>query len=314
MKSSLLWALIVALGVAGMVPLFSGSYFDAVRNVSAEERLEAVVDEGEVVRQVVIRGSDGLAKILRLWAERYNDGHPDVQVVVDSIGSGSGIASLLNSHAEVAASGRPLRYKEIRVLERRGLPTPVNHVVAYDGIALVVHPTNPLNGISLPQLGAMYDREGNIRNWKDLRVTVPGCEDQQVQLVSRKNTSGTYAMFRMAIFYGARGHFSSNMKWRSHNEEVLAEVAANPCAIGYVGSAYLRDAAVKPLCVSAAAGTTCVLPNAEAIRQKVYPLTRPLYLITLGPPAPPVQRFLDWITGQEAQAMLPAEGYVASNP
>lgn len=303
---------LVAWGVAlmGLLALGAASGLAAGHQEGAVVR-DPAVEEDPSVRQIVIKGSDSLSKVLRLWAERYNADHPDVKVSVESTGSGTSIAGLLNGHGEVAATARPLRVKELRVLERRGMPDPINYMVARDGVAVIVHPDNPMREADLHKLANIYGREGSIQRWSDLGFQVPGCHGQRINLLSRKNTSGTYALFRMAIFGGMPGHFNANVTWRPTTQAVLEMVAQQPCAIGYVGSAYLKDAKVKPLCIAPAPGLSCHMPTPEDMHN--YVLARPFYLVTLGKPAPELQGFLDWVTGKEAQAMLVKAGYLPAN-
>ncbi|MBF0161749.1 MAG: phosphate ABC transporter substrate-binding protein [Magnetococcales bacterium] len=260
--------------------------------------------ERELIRS---KGSDTLSVLGARWAAGYQAQTPGVTVEHVSGGSGSGVASLINGHVELAASSRPLKSLEIRQIVSRSGKQPVLFLVGLDALSVVVHPLNPLHGLSLAQLEEIYGRDGEIRRWKDLGVVVPGCEDQDILPVSRKNNSGTYYLLREILFNHQR-HFRIGMATVENSTAVVQRVAQTPCAIGYVGMGFVT-AAVKTLCITKEGGS-CVPPTAAAALEKRYPLARPLYMVALGPPSNTIKRYVEWILGPTGQEILKKTGFI----
>jgi len=121
------------------------------------------------------------------WAEAYTAQHPEVSIAVTGGGSGTGIAALINGTVDIANASREMKPEEVAEARARGIE-PVQHVVARDAIAVVVHPDNPVDRLTIPQLAAIFT--GEITNWQEV-----GGEDRPIVLLSRESNSGTYMYF-----------------------------------------------------------------------------------------------------------------------
>ncbi|MBF0126034.1 MAG: phosphate ABC transporter substrate-binding protein [Magnetococcales bacterium] len=268
--------------------------------------------DGGKAAQIRVKGSDTLNKLLKEWARIYKNIQPHVVVEVTGGGSGNGIASLINGHTDIASSSRPLRTRELHLFTKKFNDiVPVGQVVALDAVSVVVHASNPLNGISLHTLMGIYGKGGKNPAWSDLNVQVPGCQDQKILPLSRKNNSGTYAFFRQTILKNQQEHFDPQMISMDGSDALISMVEQFPCAIGYSGMAFITSK-VKTLCISQGQGhnAPCVPPTAASVLNKTYPLARSLYLYTLGSPQGEVKHFLEWIQGPEAREILLRTGYV----
>ncbi|MBF0294966.1 MAG: phosphate ABC transporter substrate-binding protein [Magnetococcales bacterium] len=266
---------------------------------------------GDKSAPIRIKGSDTLTKALRELAKAFREVAPEVVIEVTGGGSGNGIAALVNSHADIAASSRLMRSREFQIAAKKQAgATPVFQVVALDAVSVVVNPANPLNGISLQQLMEIYGKGESTSRWSDLGVQVPGCQDQKILPLSRKNNSGTYAFFRETIL-PKHDHFDHHMISMDASDEIVSMVAQMPCAIGYSGMPYITGK-VKTLCISQSRGpkVPCVPPTVASTLNKTYPLSRSLYLYTLGPPAGQSARFLEWLKGPQAREILQRGGYI----
>ncbi|MBF0448924.1 MAG: phosphate ABC transporter substrate-binding protein [Magnetococcales bacterium] len=265
-------------------------------------------DDSNLIR---IKGSDTLAKVTQEWRSAFLDLYPDLTIDVHGGGSGNGIAALLNGHVEIANTSRKLRAREKRLFARRTNLTPHSVVVGLDAVSILVHPDNPLNGISLAQLARLYGVENQIKNWSDLGVSIPSCESGAVVSVSRKNNSGTYLFFKQTIFQ-KRAHFHNRVVAHWNSKELVDHVAKNPCAIGYSGMSFI-DNRVKTLCVSGmTAQSSCVPPTATFTLNNSYPLSRPLFMYTAGEPTGNTLAFLNWIQSEAGQDILQKVGFVSS--
>lgn len=253
------------------------------------------------------KGSDTMARLARHLATVYQAQTPGVTMEVSAGGSGNGIAALINGHVEIANTSRALRSREVRQMFRRSKKQPVLFMVGMDAVSVVVHPLNPLNGISIKQLAGIYGRRGTIRHWSDLGVTVPGCEGREIVRVSRKNNSGTYVFFREHIFK-KRQHFYSHMEFVGTSDAMVTQVARTPCAIGYSGMGFVT-AAAKTLCIVEHDGP-CVPPTPAFTLDKSYPLARPLYMVTSGSPVKEVEAYLRWVMGTDGQKILRKHGFI----
>ncbi|MBF0095737.1 MAG: phosphate ABC transporter substrate-binding protein [Magnetococcales bacterium] len=270
--------------------------------------LEAAPARPEFTETIIrSKGSDTLLPIISRWATRYQSETPAVALEASGGGSGNGIAALINGHVELAATSRPLRQHEIKQAVKRAGQHPMLHPVGMDALSIVVHPNNPLHGLSLKQLANIYMRDGKIERWSDLGVQVAGCDEQEILRIGRKNNSGSYFQFREEVMERGQ-HFHAQLERATSSEAVVQRVANAPCAIGYVGMGFVTSA-VKTLCVSKEKGA-CIPPTAAHTLEKRYPLARYLYLVTLGEPSEAVKKYLNWILGPVGQEMLQKTGFI----
>ena len=250
------------------------------------------------------RGSDTLVNLALAWAEAYMEWHPEVRISVTGGGSGTGIAAMINGTVDLANASRAMKSEEIAAAQANGI-TPVEFTVARDAIAVVVHPSNPVDGLTLQQISDIYT--GKITNWSQ----VAGA-DRPIVLLSRESNSGTYVYFlENVIRLGERESdllFSSDTLLMPSSEGISAEVRQNPNAIGYDGLGYVTPDQ-KMLAVARDAGKPYVLPAVETVNDGSYPISRPLYVYTAGEPAGAVKDYLDWILS-EGQALVPKLGFV----
>ena len=194
----------------------------------------------------------------------------------------------------------------LRVAEKSGIH-PVEHVVGYDALAVYLHGDNPINTLTIDQIKAVYGRGGKFTRWTDLGVSVPGCKDQQIVVVSRQNNSGTYAYFKKAVL-GKKGKFRQGTLDMHGSKDVVDLVEKTPCAIGYSGLAYATDH-IKMACIASAKGAACVNPSPESAADRSYPIARPLFMYTNGEPTGHIKQYLDWVMSDTGQCIIMKKGY-----
>ena len=246
------------------------------------------------------------------WAEAYQSQHPDVRIAVTGGGSGTGIASLINGTVDLANASRAIKKEEIDRAQANHI-TPVEHVVARDAIAVIVHPSNPVNQLSLQQISDIYT--GQITTWKQV-----GGENRPIVLLSRESNSGTHVFFlEQVIRLGdskSKALFSPETLLLPSSEGITTEVRQNPNAIGYDGLGYVTPK-VKMVAVARQSEGPFVLPGIESVNQDTYPIARDLYMYTAGQPAGPIAQYLEWIAGPAGQEIVGKLGFVplqATNP
>ena len=265
---------------------------------------------GEQREIIQNKGSDTLVNVAQAWAEEYQTVDSSVVIAVSGGGSGTGIAALINGTVDIANASRAMKDSEME-LAKSGGSEPIQHVVGYDALAVFLHHDNPLETISIAQLAEIYGDGGSTTSWTDLGVEVPGCQGQEIVVVSRQNNSGTYAYFREAVLAGTRDYRLGTRDLHG-SKDVVDLVEKTPCAIGYSGLAYATDH-IKMACVGTDAGGECVSPSVETASDGSYPIARPLLMYTNGQPAGKVKNYLDWILSSAGQCIIQDKGYAPAS-
>lgn len=248
-----------------------------------------------------------MVNIAQAWAEEYHQRHPEVSIQVLGGGSGVGIASLIAGNCDLANSSRKMSEKELAEARAKQHAEPVEHVVGYDALGVYVHPSNPLDEITVEQLAEIYGEGGTITRWSQL-VPWPKDRNDRIVRIGRQNSSGTYEFFRSVIL-GKKRDFALGSVDANGSKDVVALVARTPLAIGYSGMGY-QTPEVKMLRVSPGKGKPAVAPTAANALAGLYPITRPLQIYTLGQPQGVVRDYLQWIYSEEGQRVVEALGYV----
>ena len=253
-------------------------------------------------------GSDTMVNLAQAWAEAYATVDPAVSVEVSGGGSGIGVAALINGTCDIANSSRQLeKEEEEKATAKYGGKHPIEYLVAYDALAIYVHPSNPIGEISVEQLSDLFRDGGKISKWSNLGVAIPGGQDEIVR-VSRQNNSGTYHYFREAVL-GKKSDFRPGSRDMSGSKDVVELVGNTPGAIGYSGIGYRTDK-VKVLKVSKKAGESAVEPTIKTALDKSYPIARPMFMYAPPGAKPQVDAYLKWITSAPGQAIVIEKGYV----
>jgi phosphate transport system substrate-binding protein len=254
-------------------------------------------------------GSDTMVNLAQAWAEHYAKVDPNMSVEVSGGGSGVGVAALINGTADIANCSRAFEPEEIAKCKAKTGKEPKQFIVGFDGLAVFVHKDNPLDQISIEELGNIYREGGPITRWSQLGVaSIPGAKSDEIIRVSRQNNSGTYQYFRESVV-GEKADFKQGSLDMNGSKDVVELIARTPGAIGYSGLGY-ATAAVKILKVAKVKGGPAVVPSIATVHDKSYPISRPLYMYTDGDPEPGIQKYLDWITSDAGQKIVEATGYV----
>ena len=219
--------------------------------------------------------------------------NPEVNITVRGGGSGNGIAALIDDATDIADASRFIKDGEFKKARENGV-YPVPHRVAMDGIAVVVHPSNSVDGLSLADIKKIYT--GEVTNWKEL-----GGKDQEIVVVSRDSSSGTYEVFNEIAVGGER--VTKEALLQSSNGAVHSTVAETPGAIGYIGLGYLSDK-VKAVKVNG------VKPSNSTVASGKFPIARPLFMFTDGWPEGLTAQFINFVLSSQGQEIAKEQGYV----
>ncbi|MEA3408515.1 MAG: phosphate ABC transporter substrate-binding protein [Chloroflexota bacterium] len=259
---------------------------------------------GGTVETIENKGSDTMVNLALAWVEEYTCLHSDVRISVTGGGSGTGIAAMINGTVDIANASRSMKPEEMAAARENGIE-PVEFVVARDAIAVVVHPTNPVNALTLQQISDIYT--GKLTNWHQV-----GGEDRPIVLLSRESNSGTYVYFLENVIRLGNEEsdllFSPDTLLMPSSEGISAEVRQNPNAIGYDGLGYVTPDQ-KVLAVGGDADGPYVMPSVRTVNDGSYPIARPLYMYTAGEPTGQIAAYLEWVLS-DGQALVADLGFV----
>ncbi len=246
---------------------------------------------------IVITGSDTLLQLSTRFAEEFMNANPDVQITVNGGGSGVGITAIIDGTTDLANSSRDVKPEEMEKAKEKGKTLdPV--AVAYDGISIVVNPANPINEITMDQLAKIYT--GEFKSWKDL-----GGEDQPIVVLSRENTSGTYAFMQEHVM--KKKDYRKDAQFLPATSAIIQTAASDKWSIGYVGLGYAKQAGsqIKILNVKKDDASPAITPSEDTIHSKEYPISRALYTIrSSDKSSEAIQAFFDFMTGTQGQAIV----------
>jgi phosphate transport system substrate-binding protein len=248
-----------------------------------------------------VTGSDTMLNLTKNWSEAYQKEHPEVEINVNGGGSGTGIKALINGTTDFAMASRKIKEKERKACEEAGIK-PVEHVVCYDGLAVIAHKDFPIKKITYAQLKMIYG-DGNITSWKQV---FPDGPDMEIVVFGRDSSSGTFEYFREAIL-GKKGTYRDKIQRRQGTAQIVDEVMKTRGGIGYVGMGYIegKRGNLTVFKLQKEAGSTAYDPN-----DREYPLCRPLHFYTNGEPQGVIADFIKFALGEEGQKIVEKEGFI----
>ena len=245
--------------------------------------------------KIVIDGSTTVGPIAKAFAEYFMAENTDVNVSVSESGSGNGAKSLINGVCDIADMSRFMKEKEFKAAVANDI-MPVAHVVAVDGIAIVVHPSNRVKNLTVEQIKQIY--AGQITNWSQV-----GGPDMKIVKVGRDTNSGTYETFESLVMKEER--VSGDTETAASNGQIRARVQSTKAAVGYLGLGFI-DRTVKSLMVND------IEPTRGTIASGVYPIARPLFMFTNGYPklGTPLHAFITLHLSEKGQEIVEGIGFV----
>ena len=248
-------------------------------------------DNGSAGGSVSTDGSTSMEKVIGALGESFMANNQGTTFTYNPTGSGSGIKAVLEGRCDIGLSSRSLKDDE----KAEGLK---ETVLAYDGIAIIVNPENPVNNLDLETIAKLYT--GEITNWKDV-----GGNDAEVVLIGREGGSGTRDGFESITGTADKCQYRQEL---TSTGDVITTVSQNPNAIGYASLASLKDS-VKALTVGG------VAPSEDTVKDGSYVVQRPFMLVTKDVAAlsETAQKFFDYATSADAADRIAKAGAVAAN-
>ena len=246
-----------------------------------------------------IKGSDTVLPIAQQTAERFMTLNPSARVTVTGGGTGVGISALLDQTTDIAMASRAIKFSE-KMKAKAAREDLAEVPIAYDALAVVVHPSNPVKQLTRQQLEDIF--RGKVTNWQQV-----GGDDRKIVVYSRETSSGTYEFFKESVLKN-KNYMSSSLSMPATGA-VIQSVSQTKGAIGYVGLAYLSPR-VKAIAVSYDDGKHYVLPSLENGKKKLYPVVRPLYYYYNVANKEKVTPFIEYILSPQGQNIIKNGGYI----
>lgn len=282
-------------------------------NIEVDPQLSSYSKQEGVSGNVSSVGSDTLNNLMTLWSEKFRQFYPNINIQVEGKGSSTAPPALISATAQLGPMSRAMKQKEIDAFETQFgyKPTPIR--VAVDALAVFVNKDNPIKGLNMGQVDAMFSksrRRGHkeIKNWGDLGIT-GNWANRPISTYGRNSASGTYGFFKKLVM--KKGDYKDEVKEQPGSASVVQSISVDPFSVGYSGIGY-KTASVRALPL-AEAGTSFVEPTSENALTGEYPLARFLYIYVNKAPGKPLdpltREFVKMILSKEGQQVVVKGGY-----
>lgn len=238
-------------------------------------------------KQIVrLAGSTAFLPFAEQLAEVYMMTHPDISVETQGGGSATGLMASLAGIVDIGMADLLTLPKEVDSLQ--------HVIVARDGIAVIVHPSNPVSSFTLDQLSHIF--QGQITNWKEV-----GGEEASIRIISREEGSGTRKSFDTLILKGKK--LEGKAMFQDSNGTIRETVKNDPHSIGYISISFIDDG-IKAATIN---GTE---PTNGNVVNGIYPLSRPIFFLLPEQQTPEAKDFVSFVLSNEGQALIAKNGLI----
>jgi len=298
--------LLMAMGLAASV---------ATVNVNASE-LASYEKVSGVSGNLSSVGSDTLANLMTLWAEEFKRTYPNVNIQIQAAGSSTAPPALTEGTSNMGPMSRKMKSKEVAMFESKHGYKPTQVGVAIDALAVYVNKENPINGLDIPQVDAIFSStrkcgaKEDISSWGAVGAT-GSLADKSIQLYGRNSVSGTYGYYKKKAL--CKGDYKSSVNEQPGSASVVQSVTASLNGIGYSGIGY-KTAGVKALAIAKKSGGKQILPTNENALNGTYPLSRVLNVYVNKAPNKPMEpvvlEFMKLVLSKQGQEIVAKDGYI----
>ncbi|QMU61920.1 MAG: phosphate ABC transporter substrate-binding protein PstS family protein [Gammaproteobacteria bacterium] len=261
-------------------------------------------------------GSDTLANLMTLWAEEYKRFYPNVNIQIQAAGSSTAPPALTEGTANLGPMSRKMKDKELASFEKKFGYKPTAIPVAIDALAVYVHKDNPIQGMSIAQVDAIFSNtrkcggDDDLSAWGDLGLQGNWVK-RDIQLFGRNSVSGTYGYFKKKGL--CKGDFKSTVNEQPGSASVVQSVSSSLNGIGFSGIGY-KTSGVKAVPLSRKADGEKIAATTENATSGAYPLARFLYVYlnkAPGKPLSPLEReFIRMVLSTQGQKVVVKDGYI----
>ncbi len=261
-------------------------------------------------------GSDTLANLMTLWAEEFKKQYPSVNIQIQAAGSSTAPPGLTEGTSNFGPMSRQMKDKEIQSFEKKFNYSPTAIRVAIDQLAVYVHKDNPIEGLTIPQVDAIFSEtrkcghKSEINTWGDVGLTGEWAS-RPMQIYGRNSVSGTYGYFKQHAL--CKGDFKKIVNEQPGSASVVQSISSSLNGVGYSGIGY-KTSGVKPVALAKKEGMPFIPATEEMAINGKFPLSRFLYVyVNKKPnePLPPLEReFLKLVLSKTGQEVVVKDGYV----
>lgn len=260
-------------------------------------------------------GSDTLNNLMTLWSEEFSRQYPAVKIQVEGKGSSTAPPALIANTAQLAPMSREMKGTEIDAFEKKFGYKPTQVRVAVDALAVFVNKDNPIMGLTLQQVDAIFSRSLRrgasdiLKTWGDVGLSGEWAK-VPISLYGRNSASGTYGFFKEAVIQ--EGDFLDRVKEQPGSASVVQGVATDRTSIGYSGIGYMTSS-VRALPLDDGSGNGFVEPSPESVYSGEYALARFLYVYINKAPGQKIDsltlEFLSLVLSRQGQEIVVKDGY-----
>ncbi|WP_312640140.1 PstS family phosphate ABC transporter substrate-binding protein [Candidatus Nitrospira allomarina] len=260
-------------------------------------------------------GSDTLNNLMTLWAEGFRRQYPNVKIQIEGKGSSTAPPALIEGTAQLGPMSRKMKGKEIDAFESKFGYKPTAFPVAIDALAVYVNKDNPIQGMTIEQVDAVFSTtrqhgyKESLSSWGQLGLTGMFA-NMPISIYGRNSASGTYGFFKEVVL--ENGDYKDEVKEQPGSASVVQGVTEDQAGIGYSGIGY-RTSSVHALPLSMKTGQPFVEPTYENAIKGKYPLSRYLFVYVNKAPnqplSPIVREFLKYVYSREGQKVVIKDGY-----
>jgi len=261
-------------------------------------------------------GSDTLANLMTLWAEDFKRLYPNVNIQIQAAGSSTAPPALTERTSNIGPMSREMKDNEIEAFESRYGYKPTAIPVAIDALAVFVHKDNPIEGMTLQQVDAIFSSNQrcgysqSITSWGALGMRGPW-ERRDIQLFGRNSVSGTYGYFKETAL--CKGDFKSTVNEQPGSASVVQSVTQSLNGIGYSGIGY-KTTGIRALPIAKGGSDNYIEANSETAISGKYPLARFLYVYVNKHPnktlSPLEGEFIRLVLSKQGQKVVVKDGYI----
>jgi phosphate transport system substrate-binding protein len=303
----------------GVISMLAASMNLSIHAAEVDVKLPSYEKTTGVSGNLSSVGSDTLANLMTLWAEEFKRNYPNVNIQIQAAGSSTAPPALTEGTGNMGPMSRKMKDGELEAFEKKYGYKPTEIKVAIDALAVYVHKDNPITGLTIEQLDAIFSStrkcggKDDVVKWGQLGLTGDWAE-KTVQLYGRNSVSGTYGYFKEHAL--CKGDFKNNVNEQPGSASVVQSVTASENGIGYSGLGY-RTSGVKAVPLAKKAGEEFVDANEENALKGKFPLSRFLLIYVNkapGKPLPPLEyEFVKMVLSKAGQQIVVKDGYVPLN-
>lgn len=302
------------LSVTALVAVLAGT---ALAGAAVDSALKAYKKGSSVSGSIKSIGSDTMNNMMALWSEGFRAVHPDVKIEVEGKGSSTAPPALIAGTSNFGPMSRAMKGKEIDAFEQKFGYKPVELRTSIDMLAVYVHKDNPIKGLTLQQIDAVFSKtrlagySADIRTWGDLGLTGEWA-DKPIRMYGRNSASGTYGYFKEHAL--AKGDYKDEVNEQPGSSSVVQAVATDKYGIGYSGIGYMTsDVRAVPLSAETGKNPAFVAAVPENAYTGEYPLARFLYLSVNYKPGSKLDdlraEFIKYVFSKNGQEDVLKDGY-----